>query len=219
MPLYNHDIQLKNGLRLGLWHITESVDSLLELCANQQALSDAQRTEAISFASARRQREYLATRLLCRHMLGRAVSIGHSPAGRPYIASDTGPDIPVSISHTDSMAAVLLYGPGCASAVDVERITPRIERISGKFLTPGELSRIPAVSWLEHLYIHWCAKEAMYKAYNISGYDYQNSYALYGISADGIHKGRVAANGNIIREFDVMSFRIMDYVLCVATVL
>ncbi len=215
MPLHCHNIELPEGLRLGVWLISETPEQLLEM---SDFLSDAEREFCKSFRSKRRQCEWLATRLLLFSMMGRHQPVEYHGSGKPYLPGHQGS---ISISHADGMAVVLVSDAAVKdSAVDVERITPRIERISNKFLHDGEIAALPPDDRLRHLYIHWCAKEAMYKACNIPDYDYQNSYALDAVMDGGVHAGRLMlCDGRVEARFKVLSFSIMDYVLCVASVL
>jgi len=213
MPIFEHNISLPDGIRLGVWRIDEDSQTLMRMA---DFLTDGERCVCLGFKSERRKREWLATRLLIKSMLGTYQPIEYSECGKPYISEFQGN---ISISHADGLAVVLLsQSPAHESAVDVERITPRIERIRDKYLHPSEIAAIPESRFQEYLYIHWCAKEAMYKACNIPDYDYQNSYALDGIGESGIHTGRLARNGEVLARFSVLSHTIMDYVLCVATI-
>lgn len=47
--------------------------------------------------------------------------------------------------------------------LDLEFMTNKILRIADKFLRPEELENINKDLELYHLYLHWCAKEALYK--------------------------------------------------------
>ncbi len=214
MPLYNHDIQLCQGISLGIWTITETLEQLWEMAG---FIDSSELDLCRKFSSVRRQREWLCTRLLMKSVMGKYQPIRYLDSGKPYIPGFNGS---LSISHADGMVAVIVAeSPAPESAVDVERITPRIERISHKFLRPHEIAAIPAGRRLEHLYIHWCAKEAMYKALNIPDYDYQNSYTLDAVEDSGRHTGRLMRQGTLLARFRVDSFRILDYVICVAYII
>jgi 4'-phosphopantetheinyl transferase EntD len=47
--------------------------------------------------------------------------------------------------------------------LDLEFMSTKILRIADKFLRDEELANIKKDQELYHLYLHWCAKEALYK--------------------------------------------------------
>ena len=47
--------------------------------------------------------------------------------------------------------------------IDIEIVKSKIERVARKFLQDEELNFIDPDNRIEHLYICWCAKEAIYK--------------------------------------------------------
>lgn len=213
MPIHESKITLPEGLRLAMWRLEETPQQLLQMA---DFLPDEELQHFQTLKSERRKSEWLATRLLLKSMLPQYEPIQYNPDGKPYLVHSP---MGISISHTSGMVAVLLHVADSVAAVDIEKITPRIERISHKFLLPEEIAAIPGQQKLKHMYIHWCAKEAMYKAYNIPNYDYLNSYALDFFAADStLHKGRVI-DGDVVRHFSVMSFVDDEYVMCVATLL
>ncbi len=213
MARYNITYQLPGKISLGLWKIEESACELYAMAEN--LLSAAEKERYSGFKSERRQREWLATRLLIADMLGRYVPVEYDAAGKPCLS---GMDAELSISHAEGIAAVLI-SPDVRAAVDIERITPRIMRIRNKYLHDSEIALIPENDMLRCLYIHWCAKEAMYKAWNIEGYDYQNSYALCHLNrAQSLYEGRVV-DGGITRKFDIHCMDVDGCVVCVAVLL
>lgn len=215
MPRYHHECALPDGVRLGLWRLDESADDLRGMIFH--CLQDPEKELYATFRSDRRCREWLATRLLIKDMLGAYSPVRYDANGKPFL----GPcgNACISISHTDGMVAVLMSDGGIQAAVDIERIAPRISRIKDKFLTPSEIERIPEDRMLECLYIHWCAKEAMYKAYNIADYDYQNSYAIESLDCiQPKYSGRVKADG-LMRRFNIYNPDVPGYVVCVAVLI
>lgn len=204
------------GFNIGLWRITESAADLLS------ALGDSLDSDEISACSKisnlRRRQEFLATRLLIAKMLGHYPGIHYDEAGKPSLPSGYPA---ISISHAVGMAAVMLGDGPARFGIDIERITPRVLRIQHKFLSESDISSLPNDddSRLKALYIHWCAKEAMYKAVNIRDWDYQNSYALDNYvfdGADGVASGRLCGGGVRV-DFSIRHFQIDDYIICVAS--
>jgi 4'-phosphopantetheinyl transferase len=105
--------------------------------------------------------QWFATRHLVNEMLGENQVIGKDAGGKPYLKSGSGH---ISISHTQSFAAVMLNGEKNVG-VDLEVMNPKVERIAHKFLTVNEIAAIKPVEKIEKLILYWSAKEAMYKLY------------------------------------------------------
>jgi phosphopantetheine--protein transferase-like protein len=47
--------------------------------------------------------------------------------------------------------------------IDIEKMQSKIEHIAHKFLKSKEIEKIDYKQRIYHLYLHWCAKEALYK--------------------------------------------------------
>jgi 4'-phosphopantetheinyl transferase EntD len=169
-----------------------------------------------SFKNDRRRREWLATRILLKEMLGGYPGIDYDSNGAPHLKGDA--HINISVSHADGLVAVSMskkYHVG----IDVERVTNRVLRIKDKFLTPDEYD-INDPNLLQLLYIQWCAKEAMYKACNVAHYDYQNTYTLPGFRFDGKMPGsaigRVILDDGSCKNLNVRYFEVDGCVVSVA---
>lgn len=209
--LQNIDIE---GVDVGFWKLIESADDLYSMASafvNDDELSVYQ-----SFKNDRRRREWLATRILLKEMLGSYPGIDYDSNGAPHLNGDA--HINISVSHADGLVAVSMskkYHVG----IDVERVTNRVLRIMDKFLTPDEYD-INDPNLLQLLYIQWCAKEAMYKACNVAHYDYQNTYTLPGFRFDGKMPGsaigRVILDDGSCKNLNVRYFDVDDCVACVA---
>ena len=85
--------------QFAVWEITETVEELSSLVADEALVAFAD----TNFGGDKRKREWLATRLLLRELMGAEVYVEYDSAGRPFI--NGGPF--VSISHTDGFAAIL----------------------------------------------------------------------------------------------------------------
>jgi 4'-phosphopantetheinyl transferase EntD len=47
--------------------------------------------------------------------------------------------------------------------IDIEKMQPKIDHIAFKFLQEREMKKLDNLQRIYHLYLHWCAKEALYK--------------------------------------------------------
>lgn len=139
----------------GIWKIEESSDTLLSLLQNGEVcLSQLEliRTE-------QRRREWLASRVLLQELTGGPARIAYRPDGAPFL-----PDLPlhISISHTKGYAAVLLQERP-AAGIDIEYRSGRVSKIRSRFMNPEEEAGIDKEHETEHLLLHWCAKETLFK--------------------------------------------------------
>lgn len=111
-----------------------------------------------SLAAEKRKREKLAVRLLLDNLLGKSVDIIYNDDGAPSLADNS---FHISISHCKGFAAVILH-PTRRTGIDIEHISPRVEKLKHKFLSEDELLQLDNRQ-AEHLLIYWCAKETLFK--------------------------------------------------------
>ena len=150
MPLISIET-IASGAQLGLWHIEESVDELLN---HYPSLS----SEVSSYRSDARKLEKLAVYSLLFMMTGdTTLRISHNEAGKPSVNGWN-----ISISHTKGYAAVILSKDKNV-AIDIEHISPRVCKIADRFVRTDE-----DASTLESLLLHWSAKETIYKYFSES---------------------------------------------------
>lgn len=151
-----------------IWKIEESAEELFA----QLQLKDHEISYLDSLANGKRNMHWLSTRVLLRHMMHTDdyIDCQVDASGKPYLTN-----FPhhISLSHSFDYAAVMI-SKNNAVGIDIELIKDKIERIVHKFMSPEELSFI-GQERIEHLYVCWCAKEAIYKLHgkkNISFLDH-----------------------------------------------
>lgn len=170
MPLLFHDILHAPG-EWGLWKIDES-EHWLRKQLHPHPHED---TQLAAIKGEERRREFLAARLLLHRMSGRAERgrILKDTDGKPHLENSL---FYVSLSHTVGYSAALAHPRPCG--IDVQRIVPRIARISGKFVAPSEARQLIPDSELLQLHLIWAAKEAMYKAYGRRQLDFRRHLSV-----------------------------------------
>ena len=130
-----------------------------------------------------RRREYLASRVLLKALLGEEVEVAYRPSGAPFL-----PALPlrISISHTRGYAAVIVDEH--PTGIDIEYHSDRVLKIRSRFLCPEEESRIDPHREVEHLLIHWCAKETLYKLYSADhlALSEMRLLSIYGDDGNGV---------------------------------
>ncbi len=161
MPLF-YQQNINGATKLAIWKIEE--------------------TEAFFLAKVPLKREIIHPQKRLQHLAGRYLLpflFPDFPHEEIEIADTRKPFLPeeqyhFSISHCGNYAAVLVSS-NKRVGVDVELITPRVERIKHKFLHADEVRFVNSRSTsqqLNLLTLLWSAKEAMYKWYGLGEVDF-----------------------------------------------
>jgi len=146
---FNDDVEF------GIWEITEDYNTL----RSQLNLDEKDISTVESFRNHQRKLEWLSVRTLLKEMLGKEGKIVYGPERKPYLHNNL---YNISISHSKNFTAILMSKKKRVG-LDLEYMASKILRIADKFLRPEELEHIEKDQELYHLYLHWCAKEALYK--------------------------------------------------------
>lgn len=147
-------IETENGI-IGIWEISESAGSLISAFQ----FSENEKNEFKKFIGEKRQKEYLATRLLLQNILGQKTEVIYLESRRPLVKN---PALNISISHSSDFVTVFISNELCG--IDVENVHRNIDRVTKRFLHREELARIENSNQSQLLkIIYWCAKEAIFK--------------------------------------------------------
>jgi 4'-phosphopantetheinyl transferase EntD len=92
-------------------------------------------------------------------MAGKELSIYYNGNHKPFIKNNT---YYISISHSRDLTSILLSHEKRVG-IDLEYMSHRIGNISDRFINKHERISEDEEQRKYHLYIHWCAKEALYK--------------------------------------------------------
>ena len=123
--------------------------------------------------SDKRKQEWLAVRLLLKHLAGPDKYIIYKENGAPALQNSP---LNISISHTTGYAAIILsknQNPG----IDIEYLSGRAWKLREKFLGEDELRMLipsdeKSGSNTNISTICWCAKETAFKALQQTGVDF-----------------------------------------------
>ena len=107
----------------------------------------------------KRRREWLAVRVLLKELVSEEKMIEYLPSGKPFLNDGSWN---ISISHTKGYAAIILDKRNKV-AIDIEHISPRINKIRNRFMNEREERNLSKENELIHLLLHWSAKESLYK--------------------------------------------------------
>ncbi|MGE0089536.1 MAG: 4'-phosphopantetheinyl transferase superfamily protein [Bacteroidales bacterium] len=140
---------------LGMWEITEDFDYLRSMVTLDE--KDVERLEG--FKNHQRKLEWLSVRVLLNSLTDKDSRIVYGPERKPYLHHNSHN---ISISHSKELTAILLNKKRRVG-IDLEFMSDKVLRIAEKFMRPEELESIDKTQEIYHLYLHWCAKEALYK--------------------------------------------------------
>ena len=143
------------GCRLAIWKITEDYDALLSrIKLTREELDTLER-----FTFIPRKVEWLSVRVLLNEISDEGLSIYYNGNRKPFIRGNS---YQISISHSRDLTSVLLSRERRVG-IDLEYMSHRISSISDRFISDRDIITDDVEQKKYHLYIHWCAKEALYK--------------------------------------------------------
>jgi len=163
--------EIKDGCHLGLWEIVEDYETLFSITH----LNDNDIRRLNTFKNINRKIESLSVRALLQQMLNsdaRIVYRKHSH--KPYLEDGS---YHISVSHSNKYTSILL-GKNRHVGVDLEYMSHNIERLAHKFINKQERITENPLKRCEHLYVHWCAKEALYKICDKADINFQENLTI-----------------------------------------
>ena len=146
---------LESECQLGIWEIQEDYDNLL----HRLVLLPEEIKVVKNFRNYDRKLEWLSVRVLLNEMTQQDLTITYNGNRKPYVKENL---YNISISHSKDLTAILLSQKKRVG-IDMEYMSPRISRIAHRFVNSDEIITEDAELNTFHMYIHWCAKEALYK--------------------------------------------------------
>ena len=170
---------------LGVWKIEEDLAALSELVE----LDNEEKKRFNSFSSTSRKLEFLSVRALLAELLGKEARIVYNKNNKPFLKDGSRF---ISISHSHKLTAILL-STNEKVGIDLEYMSSNIAAIALKFLNRKEKVAKEQEKRKYHLYIHWCAKEALYKICDKEGISLRKNITIepFDVMESGEIKGQV----------------------------
>ncbi len=190
---------------LGIWEIKEDFNTLF----SRVQLDEDELARLESFKNPNRKLEWLSVRTLINDLTGDKKSkIIYNSANKPFLKENS---YNISISHSYDLTSIILSKTKRVG-IDLEKMTHRISGISYKFINNQELVTTDPKLKRYHLYIHWCAKEAMYKICDKQDINFKENLTIFPFEPDneGCIKGRVL-NRNGLEDYRLFYKRYKDY--------
>jgi phosphopantetheinyl transferase (holo-ACP synthase) len=194
--------EIGEGCLLGVWKIEEDYETLLKMVY----LNEADHIRLDGFKNANRKLESLSVRVLLQQISKPDARIVYRESRKPYLADDS---YHISISHSHKFTSILL-GKNKLVGVDLEYMSHNIERIAHKFINDREVITLNPNKRKEHLYVHWCAKEALYKICDKVDINFQTNLTIkpFEIATKGKIVGVV--RNNLRNEEYQMNYSLKD---------
>lgn len=191
---------------IGVWKIEEDIPALLEMV--DLVPEDKKRYEA--FRSTSRKVEFLSVRALLAEMLGREARIVYNKNNKPFIKEGSHF---ISITHSNKLTAILISRDERVG-IDLEYMRVNINAFASKFLNKKEKVTRRWADRTYQLYIHWCAKEAIYKICDKEGINIVNDITIepFVVKESGEIRGSVQ-NERINDQFTLFYSKYDNYTI------
>jgi 4'-phosphopantetheinyl transferase len=191
---------------LGVWKIEEDINTLLQ----SVELDNGDKKKYKVFASTSRKLEFLSVRALLAELLGKDARIVYNKNNKPFLKDGSRF---ISISHSNKLTAILL-STNEKVGIDLEYMSTNIGRIAFKFLNRNEKITKEQETRRYHLYLHWCAKEALYKICDKEGISIKKNITIepFEVKESGEIKGKVHTD-KINDSFDLFYTRYDNYAI------
>jgi 4'-phosphopantetheinyl transferase len=191
---------------LGVWKIEEDLETLLDLVV----LDNEEKKRYKVFSSNSRKLEFLSVRALLSEVLGKDARIVYNKNNKPFLKDGS---MFISISHSHKLTAILL-STNEKVGIDLEFMRTNIAAIAFKFLNRKEKVTKELEDRRYHLYIHWCAKEALYKICDKEGISIKKNLTIepFQVKESGEIKGKVHTD-KINESFDLYYSKYDNYVI------
>lgn len=191
---------------LGVWKIEEDIDTLLGMVD----LDIVDKKKYKGFASTSRKLEFLSVRALLTELLGKDARIVYNKNNKPFLRDGSRF---ISISHSNKLTAILLSSNEKVG-IDLEYMSTNIGRIAFKFINRKEKITRDSDKRVFHLYLHWCAKEALYKICDKEGISIKKNITIepFEVKESGEIQGSVKTK-KINDSFDLFYTRYDNYTI------
>jgi 4'-phosphopantetheinyl transferase len=189
---------------LGVWKIEEDLPALLK----EVSLGPEDLKKYNNFRSTSRKLEFLSVRALLAELLGPEAKIVYNKNNKPFLKDGSHF---ISISHSYKLTAILLSTKEKVG-IDLEYMSSNISTLAFKFLNRNEKITKERNDRKYHLYLHWCAKEALYKICDKEGISVRNNITIepFELKESGEIKGKVHTS-KINETFELFYTRYDNY--------
>jgi 4'-phosphopantetheinyl transferase len=197
---------LNENTILGVWKIEEEINTLLEMVV----IDDIDKKRFRGFASTSRKLEFLSVRALLSELLGNEARIVYNKNNKPFLRDGSRF---ISITHSHKLTAILTSVDERVG-IDLEYMSSNINAFAFKFLNRKEKITRDNELRKYHLYIHWCAKESLYKICDKEGINFRKDITIepFEVKDSGEIRGFVRTD-RINESFDLFYSKYDNYAI------
>ena len=183
---------------IGVWRTEESLNALMQMVT----LDADEKKRLKSFRSASRKLEFLSVRALLAELTGNTTSIVYNKNNKPFLKDGSRF---ISISHSHQLTAILI-SVNEKVGIDIEYMRSNIAAIAYKFMNVREKITKDPKNRLYHLYLHWCAKEALYKICDKEGISIRKNITIEPFTVR--HSGEIigSVQSSLINESFILKY-------------
>ena len=160
-----------NGCFLGIWEITEDYETLF----SRLKLGEDEMEVLNNFRNYNRKLEWLSVRVLINEMTGVESKIIYNEMRKPFLLGNS---YNISISHSNCLTSILLSRKKRVG-IDLEFMSHKISYLSFRFINGKERITDDPDLQRYHLYLHWCAKEALYKICDKQNINFRENLTIH----------------------------------------
>lgn len=170
---------------LGIWEITEDYNTLFSIID----LLPEDKNVLENFQNYQRKLEWLSVRVLINELVKKECRITYNGSHKPYLADKSHH---ISISHSKNLTSILVSKTKRVG-IDLEYMSHKIHNIAHKFINKNEAITENPDQQRFHLYVHWCAKEALYKICDKQDINFKQNLTIqpFEIKKEGMLNGLV----------------------------
>ncbi|MBN1107744.1 MAG: 4'-phosphopantetheinyl transferase superfamily protein [Bacteroidales bacterium] len=197
---------LNENTVLGVWKIEEDINTLLRMAV----LDPEDKKRFRGFASTSRKLEFLSVRALLAELLGKDARIVYNKNNKPFLKDGSRF---ISISHSHKLTSIITSITEKVG-IDLEYMNQNIGAFAFKFINRKEKITRNKENRKYHLYIHWCAKESLYKICDKEGISIRRNITIepFEVNESGLIRGSVKTK-KINDSFDLWYSRYDNYAI------
>lgn len=205
MGLILHN-EMPSGCKMGIWEISETYNALR---AGLNLESEEVKT-LNGFRNHERKLEWLSVRNLINELRGGHSRIIYNADRKPFLLDNSSS---ISIAHSNKFTAILM-SRFMKVGIDLEYMSHKISKLASRFINDSEIITKDPELVRYHLYIHWCAKEALYKICDKKDINFKKNLRIepFEPAERGSLKG-VVDNVYGIETYQLDYFRMNNYII------
>ena len=187
-----------------VWDMTETID---ELKLKLQNFNDYV-SEFSTITTAKRQKEFLCTRLLVNELHGHPMLVSYDKDGKPVL---TNSEAYISFTHSANWVGVI-YHQNARVGIDMECPTDKILKVASRFCSEEEKTYFHVPDNRDELLLVWCAKETVFKIIGSPVTDFAKTMQVLPFQTEdsGVFKLKLLNENKIL---DIHYFRTLNYTL------